>query len=336
VSELVSILIPAFNAENWIRDTMASAVEQTWRHKEVIVVDDGSSDRTLEIANSFASRTVKVVTQPNSGACGARNKALSLAQGSYIQWLDADDLLHREKIARQMARRCDEGESRVLLTSAWGKFFFSPKRAKFSPDPLWQDLTPIDWIMAKLQRNAWMNPTVWLVSRRLTELAGPWDVRLTSSGDDDGEYICRVVAATEGVKFVPEARCYYRIGNVGSLNWNMEKTEEGLDSLLLSLTMTIGHLLSLENSNRTHAAAVKYLETFAPYFYASRTELTDRLQAVAREFGGAIDPSKVGWKYRPLEKILGPKKTKVVMNNWRSTKLRAQRAWDGCLCQMGS
>jgi glycosyltransferase involved in cell wall biosynthesis len=117
ISELVSILIPAFNAENWKRDTMAPAVEQTWRH-EVIVVDDGSSDRTLEIANSFASRTVKVVTQPNCGACGARNTARSLAQGSYIQWLDADDLLHRERIARQR----DSGGSRALLTCGWGEF----------------------------------------------------------------------------------------------------------------------------------------------------------------------------------------------------------------------
>src|SRR5271157_2090174 len=99
---LVSILMPAFNAEEWIADTIRSAIGQTWQRKEIIVVDDGSTDQTLAVARQFASKEVVVVTQPNQGASTARNHALSLSQGDYIQWLDADDLLGREKITRQM------------------------------------------------------------------------------------------------------------------------------------------------------------------------------------------------------------------------------------------
>src|SRR5690242_2593971 len=99
---LVSILIPAYNAEPWIAGTIKSALDQTWSRKEVIVVDDGSRDRTLAVAKQFASKNVSIVTQQNQGASAARNKAFDLCQGDYIQWLDADDLLAPAKIAQQV------------------------------------------------------------------------------------------------------------------------------------------------------------------------------------------------------------------------------------------
>src|SRR4051812_27885378 len=98
---LVSILIPAYNAERWIADTLRSAIAQTWDAKEIIVIDDGSNDRTLEIAKTFESPSVRVVTQKNQGAAAARNLGFSLCKGDYIQWLDADDLLAPDKIELQ-------------------------------------------------------------------------------------------------------------------------------------------------------------------------------------------------------------------------------------------
>ena len=99
---LVSILIPAYNAEGWIGDTIKSAIGQTWPRKEIIVVDDGSTDQTLSVARQFASKEVSVTPQANQGAAATRNKAFSLCQGDYIQWLDADDLLAPDKIEKQM------------------------------------------------------------------------------------------------------------------------------------------------------------------------------------------------------------------------------------------
>jgi glycosyltransferase involved in cell wall biosynthesis len=219
VSDLVSILIPAYNAEQWIRETIRSALDQTWPNTEIIVVDDGSSDNTLKMARAFESGIVKVITQQNRGACGARNRALEVAQGSYIQWLDADDLLAPDKISQQLKGSNNGLTSQVLLTSAFGKFLFRHRKAKFEPNALWQDLAPQDWILTKFMKHVWMNPTSWLVSRKLTDMAGPWDERLSGSGDDDGEYICRIVSVSEKVKFVREAKCYYRRGGPGSLSW---------------------------------------------------------------------------------------------------------------------
>jgi glycosyltransferase involved in cell wall biosynthesis len=93
--KLVSILIPAFNAEKGIGDAIRSAVSQTWPRKEIVVVDDGSRDGTLAVARRFASTPVSVMTQVNQGAAAARNRALSV-------WLDADDLLAPHKVVRQM------------------------------------------------------------------------------------------------------------------------------------------------------------------------------------------------------------------------------------------
>ena len=333
--DLVSILIPAYNAAPWLGTTIESALAQTWPHTEVIVVDDGSKDATLTVAKKFESRTVKVVTQPNSGAPAARNKAFALAQGTYIQWLDADDLLHPEKISRQMARAQDARNDRLLWTCAWGKFFFRTHKAQFEPDALWQDLSPVEWILARFEHNVWMNPAVWLVSRRLTESAGPWDVRLASSGDDDGEYICRVAAASEGVRFVPDAHCYYRIGTVGSLNWNMETSEKPLVSLLLSLRLSLDHLLHLEDSPRARAAALQHLRTFSGYFYSAPERFFEQLQAIARPLGGQVERPSVGWKYYPFERALGEKATMALIRNWRASKLRTRRNLDLCLSRFG-
>src|SRR5215510_10877008 len=99
---LVSILIPAYNAGAWIDETIRSALDQSWARKEVIIVDDGSSDNTADIARRRECSFVKLIEQENQGAARARNRALSIAQGDYIQWLDADDLLAPDKITRQM------------------------------------------------------------------------------------------------------------------------------------------------------------------------------------------------------------------------------------------
>src|SRR5437763_15171894 len=99
---VVSILIPAYNAQRWLAETIRSALGQTWPNKEIVVVDDGSRDRTLSIARQFASKCVSVVTQENQGAFAARNRIFELCQGVYIKWLDADDLPSADKISKQL------------------------------------------------------------------------------------------------------------------------------------------------------------------------------------------------------------------------------------------
>src|SRR5687767_7343597 len=100
VRGLVSVIIPAHNAEAWIAETIASVTAQTYRHVEIVVVDDGSTDDTGSIA---ADHGALVVETPGTGPGGARNAGMATARGEYLQFLDADDLLAPAKIDRQVS-----------------------------------------------------------------------------------------------------------------------------------------------------------------------------------------------------------------------------------------
>jgi glycosyltransferase involved in cell wall biosynthesis len=101
VSPLVSILIPCCNAEQWVSRAIESALTQTWVEKEIIVVDDGSTDRSLNVIRQFDGR-IRWETGPNRGGNSARNRLIELARGEWVQYLDADDYLLSDKITQQM------------------------------------------------------------------------------------------------------------------------------------------------------------------------------------------------------------------------------------------
>src|SRR6476659_3329672 len=113
---IVSILIPAYNAEKWIAETLRSALEQDYPAKEVIIVNDGSKDGTTEIVKSMRSPEVKLVDQPSQGGPAARNTALQHARGDYIQWLDHDDLLAPDKISAHVRAAEETANPQVLFT----------------------------------------------------------------------------------------------------------------------------------------------------------------------------------------------------------------------------
>ena len=200
-----------------------------------------------------------VVFQPNQGSAAARNKAFSLCRGDYIQWLDADDLLSPDKIASQVAAASQCLNQRELLSCGWGYFMYRPARTTFSPTALWCDLSPVEWLRRKMADNLHMSNSTWLVSRELTEAAGPWDPQL--SLDDDGEYFCRVLLASMGTRFVPEAKVYYRRSGSGSLS-QLEVSDKKLESQFRSIQMHIDYLRSLEDSEQTRAACLKYLQSW--------------------------------------------------------------------------
>ena len=102
----VSVIIPAYNAEPFITETVQSALDQTFKDLEVIVVDDGSSDQTVARLEAFGDR-VRIHRQANAGVARARNAGVAIAKGSWIAFLDADDLWLPLKLQRQMASAAD-------------------------------------------------------------------------------------------------------------------------------------------------------------------------------------------------------------------------------------
>jgi GT2 family glycosyltransferase len=328
---LVSILIPAYNAERWLADTIRSALAQTWPYKEIIVVDDGSRDETLSVARQFTSSDVSVVTQANLGASAARNHALSLSHGDYIQWLDADDLLSPHKVAKQMEAAQILRKKRTLFSSEWGYFAYRTDRAKFSPTSLWCDLSPAEWLLRKMAENLQMQTATWLVSRELTEAAGPWDVRLL--GDDDGEYFCRVLLASEGVRFVPGGKVFYRVTPSTRLS-HIGMSDKKKDAQFLSMQLNVNYVRSLEDSERVRTACVTYLQNWLFNFYPERPDIVQELEKLAASLGGRLEVPRLRWKYAWIKPLLGWGAAKKAQIVFPLLKVSLLRFWDKTMYQL--
>ncbi len=325
---LVCILIPAYNAEKWIGQTLQSALAQTWNHKEVIVVDDGSTDQTLAVCRQFESSSVKVVSQSNQGASAARNAALAQAQGDYIQWLDADDALAPDKIEHQMQRVAQGAGGRTLLSSAWSTFYYRLRAGRPARNRLWDDLQPNEWAVRSMSDNAWMGIQTWLISRELTSATGKWNETL--SADDDGEYVSRLICASDRILFVGEAESYVRRSNLGSLSSNAHSANK-VDSQYRSSLSQIQNWLQLDNSPVMRSACVEYLQRWLIYFYPEHMAIVDHLRELARELGGELHVPELGWKYRPVQRTLGWGPAKRLAHIAPQTRSWCNITWDKLL-----
>jgi len=331
VKPLVSILIPAYNAGEWIADTLQSAIGQTWGRKEIIVVDDGSRDQTAEVARRFESRGVTVFSKENQGAAATRNYALRLAQGDYIQWLDADDLLAPDKIERQLSALRESDSRRVLLSSPWAPFNYRITRARFVPTSLWQDLSPVEWLLRKMGHNLHMQTATWLTSRELVAEAGPWDTRLLS--DDDGEYFCRVLLASKGTRFAPTAKVFYRTTASSRLS-HIGASDRKKDAMVISMKLHIQYLRSLEESERVRVACLDYLQNWYTNFYPERPDIIAELQNIAAKLQGHLEEPSLGWKYAWMKPLFGWKAAKWAWMTLPPFKASCVRQYDKAICRL--
>ena len=262
------------------------------------------------------------------GRGSARNKAFSLCQGESIQWLDADDLLAPDKIALQMGAIARCPGKRSLISGAWGHFIYRPSRTKFAPTALWRDLSPVEWLLRKLERNLFMQTATWLVSRELTEAAGPWDPRLL--GDDDGEYFARVIVASKRILCEPRARVFYRRPTSVNLSY-IGRSGKKLEAQLLSMQLNVRYIRSLEDSERVRAACTHYLQDWLTCFYPERLDLVKELEQIAAELGGRLEPPRMPWKYAGIQKMFGwtaAKRTQLYYNQCKASLIRG---WDKAL-----
>jgi glycosyltransferase involved in cell wall biosynthesis len=309
---LVSVLIPCYNAGRWIRETIESVLNQTWPNIEIIVVNDGSIDDSRQILEGYASSGVRVIDQPNRGQTAALNRCLSAARGDFIQYLDADDLLAPDKIELQIRRLTDNPDS--IAMAEWARFRENPASAKFEPDETWQDMSPVDWLVANWRDGGgMMYPAMWLLPRRLVDAIGPWKEELTLINDTD--YFTRAVLAANKVLFCQSARTYYRSGIDGSLSGL--KSRKGWESQFKVIGLCQGYLLAREDSERTRRACAMLWQRFAHASYPYTKDLAN--QAIERahwlhhdeltpdggktfKFASRI----LGWKAaRRLQKIAG-------------------------------
>lgn len=100
--KLVSVIVPVYKVEDYIAQTIQSVLNQTYPHFELLIIDDESSDRSIEICQQFTDPRLKIISQTNRGLAGARNTGIRNAKGDYLAFLDGDDLWLPEKLAQHI------------------------------------------------------------------------------------------------------------------------------------------------------------------------------------------------------------------------------------------
>jgi glycosyltransferase involved in cell wall biosynthesis len=212
MTPLVSILIPCYNAGPWIAQCIQSALDQTYANKEIVVIDDGSSDNSLEIIQSFGDR-IRVETGPNRGAQLARNRLLKLCTGDWLNFLDADDYLLPSKVAKQI--ECAQQRQDVDVV-------YSPMLDLYPSDHddgdhLYATYPFVDEdLYANFFRWAYFSPTALLFRRSVIVEAGGWNEMEPACHEH--ELVLRLILAEKRFAFMPERLSVYRVQYINSIS----------------------------------------------------------------------------------------------------------------------
>lgn len=297
---LVSVVVPCFNAERWIGETLSSVLSQTYAPLEILVVDDGSTDSSVERVRAYETSGVRLIRQENRGAAAARNAGFAASRGAYIQFLDADDLLGARKIELQVARLLEERSG--IACGPWARFSGSPGDAKPAPDFSWRDQDPLTWLVGAWEAGGGMlYPAMWLAPRETVNAAGPWKEYLTLN--DDGEFFTRALLASEKVVFVPEAESYYRSNVAGSLSGR--KSRRAWESQFLVFALCEAYVREREDSVRVRAACATVWQGIAHAAYPYAPDIANHALGRARALGGARRRPEGGPAFRAVSRLLG-------------------------------
>ena len=255
--ELVSVLMPVYNGEKFLAETIENILAQSYNNIELIIVDDGSTDASYEIATSYvnADKRVKVFTQPNTGAWAARNRAFEESSGEYIMYMDADDLISSTKIERQVQilQKCDR---HTVASCEWDIFYHKISEAKFPQRLIYKNYEyPIALITDMLNSGEMMLISCWLMTRELIlRIPGGWDKGITIN--DDGVFFTKVLKLASKVIFCPNAYVYYRRGHA-SLSTNDIYSEAKLQALFNSYIAQAKILWSVDASMTVRMAIAR-------------------------------------------------------------------------------
>jgi glycosyltransferase involved in cell wall biosynthesis len=207
---LVSVILPVYNGAEFVGAALESALTQTYRHLEIIAIDDGSTDGTSAVLQLYALRDsrIRVLTQAKGGVARARNRGISDARGDFIAPLDADDLWEPTKIDRQMRRMLEAGHETGFVYSWW--VWIDASGTVLDRSPRW--LLEGCAFESLLQINFTGNASVPLFRKHCIEEAGGYNEQLAATaagGCEDWELVLRVAARYKAA-VVPEILLGYR------------------------------------------------------------------------------------------------------------------------------
>jgi glycosyltransferase involved in cell wall biosynthesis len=274
-----------------------SALAQTWSNKEIIVIENGSSDDTRTIAEAYRGYGVTTESISARSAAAARNRAFALSRGEFIQFLDADDLLSPNKIAAQMAAISRGAAVLALSSLADFRDGDSPESARvWSEWPYVSSTNPSAWLgelMGARDRGGFVGVHQWLTPRALVADAGPWNEELTVN--DDGEFFARVVLRACEIRMVPEAVAYYRRHqSAANLSAAFQHSRRHLESMLHATELIAGHLQRVNSDPRLRPAFARHYFDCALAAYPFHPDISQRAESLALSQHAEARPPRAG------------------------------------------
>ncbi|WP_194778583.1 glycosyltransferase family 2 protein [Pararhodonellum marinum] len=302
--QLVSIIIPVYNKVAFVRETLESALGQTYPNVEIVLVDDGSSDGSYEILKEYFAKypdKIQLINQKNQGVSVAINVGIAAAKGEYIQFLDADDLLSADKIEKQINLLECQPES-TISTCEWQIFHQNPNKAMSIPYQVFQDFdSGLDLVLTFWNYQEMLQPASYLSHRTLIKNAGLWDESLTIN--QDGEFFIRVLTRAEKVLFEPNGKVFYR--KPGEYNVSQQKSEKAMASLLESIQSYKKEIGNLEDSQRVRIALKKVYQKFIYDVFPQFPDLIKQAEAHIHSLGPLPKTQIGGPKFQLLSKLVG-------------------------------
>lgn len=272
VLPLVSVVTAIYNGELFIADTISSVLNQTYPNIEIIIVNDASTDGTIDIINNLiAGLSITVITNTkNAGAAASRNIGYAHAKGELIKFLDGDDLINPEAIAEQV--KLATHNTGCIISGKHGRFYENDiSTFKLDPQDCWQTLPPAEWLYTSWKdARSMTNPGIFLIPRDIIDKAGLWDESLSLL--DDFEYFARTILAAKMVYFCDGAILYYRSGITNSLSG--VKTRKGYESAYLSIEKATTTLLQHKQDDAAKLACATAWQSFVYETYLLHADLT--------------------------------------------------------------
>ena len=302
----ISIIIAAFNSENYIADTVQSILIQSYSNFELIIVNDGSTDKTLDIINSFNDDRIKILSQANRGQDAALNNGYKNCTGEYIKFMDSDDLINPTMIELQIQTL--KSSQDYIAYGEWARFYNDkPNLANFIKLDYWKDMQPLDFLTARPE-GVMLQCGIMLLPRKIVEAAGLWDERLILFNDT--EFYNRILLKSKGVKFSEGARLFYRSALTESISG--QTTKKYFESTFLATTLIAEQLLAVEDSYRIRNLISNTFLNQYYRMYPSFPDLIKEHEAKIKWYGSGTETAVGGSVFKLLKNIIGWKMAKRV------------------------
>lgn len=298
---VVSIVIPMFNAAPFVSDAIRAALGQSFESVEVIAVDDGSTDETFRVVEAIHDPRLRYVFKENHGQSAAINHGVSMSRGQYIKLLDADDWINPGHIASQMQSL--NGRSDIVASCRWGYFVQNYMTLAVRDEVTNKNYDdPMEWIVDSLTHDeGMMGGWMWLIPRRVWDLAGGYDMRL--SLNNDFHFSIAVLLASNGVRYAEGAVYSYRKGVPGALSASSGR--RAMDSAFLTTDLGTRALLVQENSERIRRIAANRFQSWLFQFYPRFPDLVEAAEARIQELGGSSLQMQGGLLLKILRPVIG-------------------------------